>query len=87
MNQPLQVLLVQNSVDDATLLLNQLQNLGGGSIVIGRVDTVTAFSAALRQHKWDIVIVDNDSKQLGYEKALLILQQVENYLPLIVISE
>ncbi|MBW4508601.1 MAG: GAF domain-containing protein [Scytonematopsis contorta HA4267-MV1] len=87
MNQPLRVLLVQNSVDDATLLLNQLQNLGGGSIVIGQVDTVTAFSTALRQRKWDIVIVDNDSKQLGYEQVLLILRQIESSLPVIVVSE
>jgi signal transduction histidine kinase/DNA-binding NarL/FixJ family response regulator len=85
-NQPLQVLLVQNSVDDATLLFNQLQ-FGVGSLVIERVDTVTAFSAALQQHKWDIVIVDNDSKQLGYEQALPILRQVESSLPLIVVSE
>jgi signal transduction histidine kinase len=86
-NQPLRVLLVQSSGDDATLLFNQLQSLSGGNLVIGRVDTVTAFHAALRQDKWDIVIICSDNKLLGYEQILQLLIQVEISLPLIVVSE
>jgi PAS domain S-box-containing protein len=85
-NQPLRVLLVQESEKDAVLLLNQLQNDGGYELAMQRVETATAFKEALNQQNWNIVIADYDSKQLGYLEILQLLRGNKLDLPVIIIS-
>jgi two-component system, cell cycle sensor histidine kinase and response regulator CckA len=55
--RPLRVLLVEDSPDDATLLLLELRR-GGFDVTSSRVDTAEATAAALPQADWDLVIAD-----------------------------
>ena len=55
--RPLRVLLVEDSPDDATLLLLELRR-GGFDVTSIRVDTADATAAALAQAEWDLVIAD-----------------------------
>jgi two-component system cell cycle sensor histidine kinase/response regulator CckA len=55
--RPLRVLLVEDSPDDATLLLLELRR-GGFDVTSSRVDTTETTAAALAQAEWDLVIAD-----------------------------
>jgi two-component system sensor histidine kinase UhpB len=55
---PLRVLLVEDSADDAALLVRQLR-LGGFDPAHERVDTAEAMSAALDAQSWDAIIADH----------------------------
>jgi len=57
MNQPLRVLLVEDSEPDAALVLFTLHS-GGFAPEHQRVDKPEAMSAALRSGPWDVVISD-----------------------------
>jgi len=56
-SKPLQVLIVEDSENDALLLELELQRAGYGT-VCHRVDTAAAMSAALARQRWDVVIAD-----------------------------
>ena len=57
MGTPLRVLIVEDSQDDADLLLYQLRK-GGYDPQAQRVDTAAAMEAALNEQTWDIVMAD-----------------------------
>jgi PAS domain S-box-containing protein len=57
MTQPLRVLIVEDSEDDALLLELQLRQ-GGYVPAVRRVDTPAALVAALAEQRWDIVLSD-----------------------------
>ena len=57
MSVPLQVLIVEDSENDAMLLVLQLRR-GPWEVVHQRVDTRDAMRAALDAHPWDIIIAD-----------------------------
>jgi PAS domain-containing protein len=58
MNQPLRVLMVEDSKDDATLLLRALRR-GGYEVVYEVVDTPAAMRAALERQDWDAITSDH----------------------------
>jgi diguanylate cyclase (GGDEF)-like protein len=66
MATPLRVLLVEDSEDDAALLLRQLRK-GGYDPDCLRVDTGEDFESALQAKRWDIVITDHNLP--GYSSA------------------
>ena len=57
MNRPLQVLLIEDSEDDAVLLEIELQRAGYAP-ACHRVETPEALSAALERLDWDLIISD-----------------------------
>jgi signal transduction histidine kinase len=57
MNQALRALIVEDSEDDAALLLRALRS-GGYEPAVCRVETPLAFSAALDGQPWDLVLSD-----------------------------
>ena len=57
MSHPLRVLIVEDSADDALLLLRELRR-GGYDPASERVETPEDFSAALAGGSWDLVIAD-----------------------------
>ena len=54
--RPLRVLLLEDSEADAELITHELQQ-SGMTILVGRVDSAEAFSAALRDFSPDVVLV------------------------------
>jgi diguanylate cyclase (GGDEF)-like protein/PAS domain S-box-containing protein len=85
MSQPLRVLLVEDSEDDALLLLRELRR-GGYTPTWERVDTPAAMEAALEGQAWDLVISDYNMPRFSGPAALSILQQRGLDLPLIMVS-
>ncbi len=85
MSTPLSVLLVEDSEDDALLVLRELRR-GGFQPLWQRVETVETLQAALASQPWDIIISDYRLPRFNASQALEILQQSNLDLPFIVIS-
>jgi DNA-binding NtrC family response regulator len=73
MGVPLRVLLVEDSEDDALLLLRELRR-GGYDVVLERVDTAGAMEAALDAREWDLVISDHSMPAFSSSAALELLR-------------
>jgi len=85
MLQPLRVLLIEDSEDDALLLLRQLQK-DGFAPKHCRVDTLAELSSALEQFKWDIVLCDVTVPHLSAPTVLKTVRAYEGDIPFIVVS-
>jgi two-component system NtrC family sensor kinase len=85
MSEVLRVLLVEDSEDDARLLMRRLWQ-GGYAPVIERVEAVDAFSAQLEEKNWDIVISDYKLPAFTALDALRVLKEKGLDLPFIVVS-
>jgi DNA-binding response OmpR family regulator len=73
MNRPLRVLLVEDSEEDAELLVYELERSGYDPIY-QRVDTAMAMNAALDRKSWDIVIADYTLPNFSAPAALTLLK-------------
>ena len=85
MNQPLRVLLAEDSEDDAELLIRELTR-GGFQVAAQRVDNEAAFRAALRGESWDAVITDYHLNGADAPSLLRILKEHEFSGPVIAVS-
>jgi PAS domain S-box-containing protein len=85
MSKPLNILLVEDSEDDALLLLRELRR-AGYEPVSERVDTAPAMAAALEARQWDIVISDYLMPKFGGLAALEVLKASGLDLPFIIVS-
>ncbi len=85
MNIPLRILIVEDSQDDADLLVNELER-GGYELISERVDTPTAMKAALDQKQWDVIIADYNLPSFSAPAALRLVQEQGWDLPFIVVS-
>ena len=56
-NRTLRVLIVEDSEDDALLLIRELKK-GGYNPVYERVETSAAMKKALKEKQWDIILCD-----------------------------
>jgi diguanylate cyclase (GGDEF)-like protein len=81
----LNVLLVEDSEDDATLLLRELRK-GGYSPRSLRVDGPADLQAALAQGGWDLVITDHNLPGFSSEAALAMVRHSGLDLPVIIVS-
>jgi PAS domain S-box-containing protein len=70
---PLRVLIVEDSEDDAFLLLRELKR-GGYVPVHERVDTAPAMGAALERAEWDLVVSDHSMPNFSSSAALELLR-------------
>ena len=77
MSIPLRLLLVEDSEDDAALLLRELRR-GGFEVSHERVDTAAALISALDSNKWDLVISDHSMPHFSGIDALHILRAIRN---------
>jgi len=86
MGAPLSVLLVEDSEDDALLLVRTLRR-GGYDPTWERVDTARAMEAALDGRSWDLVISDHSMPAFSSLAALELLRR-EGFedLPFIIVS-
>jgi len=85
MSKPLRVLMVEDSVADAELLLYELAK-GDYDVTSTRVDTAAAMRDALERGSWDIVISDYSMPAFTAPEALQVLSQVGVDVPFIIVS-
>lgn len=82
---PLRILLVEDSPDDAELLLYHLRQ-SIPDLTCERVEHAEQMRAALASHTWDIVISDYALPRFSGEEALKVLQSTGQDIPFIVVS-
>ncbi len=85
MGTPLNVLIVEDSLDDALIILDQLTKAGFDP-VYKRVETIEGMQAALSENVWDIVLSDYSLPGFGGLDALKILRETGRDVPFILIS-
>jgi signal transduction histidine kinase len=85
MSRPVNVLMVEDSEDDARLLKLELQRQGFKPHVT-RVDTGSALRSALSTRAWDVVISDHNMPGFSGDEALSLVKCFDPELPFIVVS-
>ncbi len=81
----LRLLLVEDSADDARLLVRHLSR-DGWSVQHVRVETASEFTAALAQGDWDAVVADYTLPVFSAPQALALLKSAGVDLPFIIVS-
>jgi len=82
---PLRVLLIEDSEDDALLIVRELRK-GGYAPEWVRVDTSEGLEHALHSDAWDIVITDHNMPRFSSQAALEIMKQSAMDVPIIIVS-
>ena len=85
MKRPLQVLLIEDSEDDAALLEIELRRAGYAP-ACHRVETPEALSAALKRQQWELVISDYRLPRFDGLAALALVKEKGLDLPFIIVS-
>src|SRR3974390_3384240 len=85
MSKPLRVLIVEDSEDDAYLLVGELKK-NGWEPQFERVESEQAMVAALERQKWDMVICDHSVPGFGSLQALEVIKKKKLDIPFIVLS-
>jgi len=83
--QALRVLMVEDSADDAELIVETLTD-GGLVVDCLRVETAEAMQNALAGENWDVVLSDYSLPRFGAEEALAVLQTAKIEIPFIIVS-
>ena len=83
--QPLSVLIVEDSATDMKLLVQSLQKLGR-PIEFDRVEDEAAMRAALTARTWDLIVSDWSLPRFSGLAALTVAKQVDLDLPFIIVS-
>src|SRR5215216_1601075 len=81
----LRILLIEDSEDDAHLVLREIQR-GGYEVEFERVETADAMRAALARQPWDLIICDFSLPSFSAPKALEVLKKSGIDLPFIIVS-
>src|SRR4051812_6624231 len=85
MNKHLKALLVEDSADDASLLLRELKRAGYEGDW-ERVETAEAMSAALKRKSWQVVLSDYHMPSFSAPEAFHLLHDHGLDLPFIIVS-
>ena len=85
MKPALRVLLVEDSEDDAALVVRELSQ-GGYDVTSTRVDTADGLVAALEDHQWDLAIADFSMPRFSGTAALALLRKHNAHIPFIFVS-
>jgi DNA-binding NtrC family response regulator len=85
MKSPLNVLLVEDSEDDALFVVRELQR-GHFAVRPERVDTEAALTSALDRQSWDVIIADYSMPRFNGLDALHVVRQRGLEVPFIVVS-
>lgn len=85
MNEPLRVLVAEDSENDFELLLRELRK-GGYEPISKRVETPEDMARSLEQQTWDIVFSDWSMPQFSAPRALSVLKDAGIDLPFIIVS-
>jgi putative nucleotidyltransferase with HDIG domain len=85
MSAYLRILLIEDSEDDANLVLREIQR-GGYQIEWERVETAEAMESALTRRTWDLIICDFSLPRFSAPHALGLLKKTNIDLPFIIVS-
>lgn len=85
MAEPLQALLIEDSEDDATLIVHELEH-GGFDVQFERIDTSDAIEKALNGKEWDIIFCDHAMPHICAPEALQIVQRMSPETPFVIVS-
>ena len=85
MSTRLRVLLVEDSEDDAALVVRALSN-GGFKVFSERVDSADGLKSALDRQAWDLAIADFSMPGFSGTAAIEIVRERDPDLPLIFVS-
>jgi CheY-like chemotaxis protein len=85
MTVPLRMLNVEDSEDDALLLVRYLSR-AGYAVTAGRVDTAEAMRKALAAGPWDVVVADYTLPSFSAPAALALLKECGSTVPVVIIS-
>jgi two-component system NtrC family sensor kinase len=85
MREPLRVLMVEDSEDDALLIARELSR-AGYEIDFARVDTLEAMNTALVTGEWDLITSDSSMPEFSGVAALTVLKRSQRDVPFIVVS-
>jgi len=85
MKKPLRLLLIEDSEDDAELVLAELR-LGDYEPIYERVDTSEGVTAALQNQSWDIIRSDYSMPRFSAPAALGLLRATMLDIPFIIVS-
>ena len=85
MKTPLNVLLIEDSEDDATLIVHELEN-GGFTVNHERIDTSGAVREAMKKRTWDIILSDHAMPGTCSLEALTIAKESGVKTPFIIVS-
>jgi len=84
--QNLRLLLIDDSADDAAVVVSALAD-GGFEVVAERVDTPAALASALDRAEWDVAIADYAIHGFGGPAALALLRERDEDMPFIFVSD
>ncbi len=82
---PLRLLLIEDSEDDAALVLRELSR-AGYAVFSERVETPDALAAALERQRWDMAIADYTMPRFSGTAALALLREYDGEMPFIFVS-
>jgi CheY-like chemotaxis protein len=85
MGKPLHILFVEDSENDAELLLRHLRQIGY-AVEFERVETDGAMRAMLSEHDWDLILSDYTLPKFSAPQALETLKASGLDIPFIIIS-
>ena len=85
MGTPLRVLIIEDSEDDAAMLIRELRS-GGYDPTFKRVETDQAMTASLDQQGWDVIIADYTMPEFSGQAALALVRKKGLDLPFIMVS-
>lgn len=85
MNPPLRVLIIEDSEDDALLLVSSFRK-AGYTPLYRRVDNAPDTRNALECNPWDVVLSDHRMPNFSAMAALKLLQELDLDLPFIIVS-
>ena len=83
--QSLRVLMVEDSEDDALLIIRELKK-GSYAPEYERVETASAMLTALKDKTWDIILSDYKMPHFSGTKAIAVLKETNIDIPVIIVS-
>jgi PAS domain S-box-containing protein/putative nucleotidyltransferase with HDIG domain len=86
MEKPIRVLVIDDSEDDALLVIRELKNGGGFNPTYEQIDTSEAMSKALDNKSWDAILCDYSMPDFSASGALDLYHEKGLDIPFIIVS-